>query len=184
VNRINALFASAILAALAAPAFAAAPDSPVATFTALCADTHVDFPAVSAAADASGWKAQEAPGDTTMAGVTVSDHTNRVKGGNASMRLFAWRGTTAKGVKVSACTLHVAKAELSAVAAGAQSWVGFAPQETTASNAIFRLSDAPDGRHALAKADYDAAAAGPGMEILTVSSDGHGAILDLLKIQK
>ena len=58
----------------AAPAFAAsAPaDANFAAFVQVCADTHADYPAVVAAADAQGWKAAQVNGDT-LPGVTVTD---------------------------------------------------------------------------------------------------------------
>jgi len=182
VNRIHGVIAAAIFAAIASPACA---DPVFAAFTKVCADTRADFSAVTAAANANGWKKSDSAGDTTMEGVDVSDRLTRAsKIGDSEVTLFAWRGMTRKGVQVSACTMHVAKSAFAEVQQDAAAWTGFAAQDAGPTNALYRFSDAPEGRHALAKSDYDTAAAGPGMEILTVSTDGHGAILDLLKIKK
>ncbi len=182
---VKTCLASAFLALIAAPALAAAPDAGQAfdAFAAVCADTHVDYPAVTAAADAGKWKPTEVKA-ATMEGVAVTDKISRdAKAGGADLTLFAWRG--AKGaIQVSACTVRVSKAKADDLRGRAQAWAGFAPQDADAKKATFRFTDAVGARKPLAKPDYEEAAAGAGMEILTVSADGQDTILDLLKIKK
>jgi hypothetical protein len=185
VTRINAALAAAAMTVLAAPACAAGANPAVAAFAQLCGATKADFAAVAAAADAGGWKRTSESGDAPMEGVNVTEHMTRVsKAGDSLVSMTAWSGTAKGGVTVSACTVHVAKTEFGPILADAQVWTGFPAQESTPASAKFRFSDAAEGRHALAKNEFDAAAAGPGLEILTVSTEGHGAILDLLKVKK
>jgi hypothetical protein len=184
VIRIGTALIGALLAAAAAPAFAASADASFDAFAQVCADTHADYPAVVAAADAHGWKATEVTA-ATMEGVAVTDKLSRgsiVEG--ARLTLFAWRGTAKGGVQVSACTVRVAKPDFADLQGAAQAWVGFAPQNAAAKKAVFRYTEADGGHHALADTEYDAAAAGAGMEILTISSDAQGTVADLLKIKK
>ncbi|MBA3810320.1 MAG: hypothetical protein H0X27_01510 [Caulobacteraceae bacterium] len=172
------------LALLPAPAAAASdPAQTFAAFAAVCADTRVDYPAVAAAADAGKWKPTEVRA-ATMEGVAVTDKISRdAKAGGADLTLFAWRGM--KGaIQVSACTVRVGRSKAADLRERAQAWAGFAPQDADAKKATFRFTDDAGARKPLAKADYDAAAAGAGMEILTISADGQDAILDLLKIKK
>ena len=184
----SAVAATVLLgAAMAAgpPALAATTDSPFAAFAAVCGDTRADYTAVAASADAHGWRKTEVTGVAAMPGVTVSEKISRAaKAGDAPMTLSAWKGTTKAGVQVSACTVRVTKPVFADLQSGAQAWTGFAAQESAPKKAVYRFADGPDGRKALAAADYDAAAAGAGMEILTVSSDSRGAVVDLLKIKK
>lgn len=154
-------------------------------FRQLCVATAGDYAAVLTAADTGAWK----PVDVTVApmnGVVVSDKATRgrtIAGGDAT--LSTWRGKTATNVTVSTCTVQVAKGDFSAARASTQAWAGFAPQETKDLKAIFRLSDVSGEHKAVTPSDYDAAAAGPGMEIITVTGGANGGVnLDLLKIKK
>jgi hypothetical protein len=186
VTRIGTFLIGALLGVCAAPVLAAPAtgDAGFDAFAKVCAETHADYPAVVAAADAHGWKATEVTSDT-MNGVAVTDKLSRAsKVGGAALTLFAWRGAAKGGVQVSACTVRVTKADFAGVQGAAQGWLGFAPQDATPKKAVFRYTEADGAHHALASTEYDAAAAGTGMEILTVSSDAQGTVVDLLKIKK
>jgi hypothetical protein len=187
VTRIGTSLSGALLA-VAAPALAlAAPASGDAGFDAfaqVCAETHADYPAIVAAADAHGWKATEVTA-ATMSGVAVTDKLSRgSKVGSVALTLFAWRGTAKGNVQVSACTVRFAKGDSAGVQSAAQAWLGFGAQDISPKKAVFRFTEADGAHHALASTEYDAAAAGTGMEILTVSSDAQGTVVDLLKIKK
>jgi hypothetical protein len=184
VIRIGIALTGALLVAAATPAASAAAEANFDAFAKVCADTHADYPAVVTAADAHGWKATQVTA-ATMDGVAVTDKLSRgANVGGAALTLFAWRGTAKGGVRVSACTVRVAKADFAGLQSAAQAWLGFAPQDATAKKATFRYTEADGAHHALASTEYDTAAAGAGMEILTISSDAQGTVADLLKIKK
>ena len=180
----------ALAAALAATGLAnsarAADAEPVfAAFAAVCGQPAADFAAVKAAADAHGWGATDAPADAGMAGVAVADTLSKATtAGKAGLVLSAWHGVTQKGVKVSDCTVHVAKTDFGNLRTAAASWLGSAPAETTPKKSIFRFTEDGGAHRALAASEYDSAAAGSGLEILTVSGDANGTVLDLLLIKK
>jgi len=180
----TALVASLAAAALAVPARAAA-DPTFNAFATVCGDTRADFAAVAAAADAQGWRRSDVVAESSMPGVAVAERLSReLKAGDTSLTLSAWRGATKSGVQLSACTVRVAKPDFAGLHDAAQAWTGFAPQDDAATKAIFRFTDTASAHKALVSGEYDAAAAGTGMEILTVSGDNHGAVVDLLKIKK
>lgn len=186
MTRIRTSLIGVLLGFAAAPALAAPAPANVAfdAFAKVCADTHVDYPAVVAAADANGWKPSDVS-SATMDGVQVTDKLSRgSKVGDTALTLFAWRGTAKGGVQVSACTVRVTKTDFAGLQAAAQAWLGFGPQDAPAKKAIFRYTEADGAHHALTSSEYDAAAAGAGMEILTISPDAKGTVLDLLKIKK
>ncbi len=161
--------------AFAAPAFDA--------FRQICGDTHADFPAVVKALDANGWVATDVKA-TTMEGVTVSEQVSRSKV-VAGDKLVALTWTGLKGtVKITACTVRSPNSQTEEIKTAVQGWVGFAPQIADAKRVSFRFADESGARRALTQADYDAAAAGPGLEMLTVSNDGTDTIIDLLNIKK
>jgi hypothetical protein len=182
VTRIGISLIGVLLAA-AAPAFAAPADSNFAAFVQICADTQADYPAVVAAADAQGWRPAQVNADT-LPGVTVTDTLARDKNaGGATLALYAWQG--AKGaVHVSECKVRIGKAKSADMQTAAQTWLGFAPQQATAKKATFEFTDDGGAHKALTTADREAAAAGAGMQILTVTGDQDGVILDILKIKK
>jgi hypothetical protein len=180
----TALVASLAAAALAAPACAAA-DPTFNAFATVCGDTGANFAAVSSAADANGWRRADVVAESSMPGVAIADRLSReLKAGDTPLTLSAWRGTTKSGVQVSACTVRVAKPDYAGLHDAAQAWIGFAPQDDAATKAIFRFTDTASAHKALVSGEYDAAAAAAGMEILTVSGDNHGSVVDLLKIKK
>ena len=184
MTRIGTSLIVALLAAPGTSAFAAPANANFDAFAQVCAETHADYPAVVAAADAHGWKPTEVTSDT-MNGVEVTDKLSRAsKVGGTALTLFAWHGTAKGGVQVSACTVRVAKADSAGVQSAAQTWLGFGAQDISPKKAVFRFTEADGAHHALASSEYDAAAAGAGMEILTVSTDPKGTVVDILKIKK
>jgi hypothetical protein len=98
--------------------------------------------------------------------------------------LSAWYGTTKSGVKVSDCTVHVAKSDFAPLRDEAGAWLAFTAQETTPKKAVYRFTEADGAHHPLAAGEYDAAAGAAGMQILTVSADANGTVLDLMMIKK
>ncbi len=176
------------LALCVAPAsgLAAAPDPAFAAFTTVCGEPAGDFAAVRAAADTHAWGAAEATTDSAMPGVTIGGRLTRgSNAGGVSLVLSAWHGATAKGVKVSACTVHVAKSDFGALREAATAWLAFAPADSAdKKKAVYRYTDKEGAHHALAASEYDAAASGAGLEILTVSGDANGTLIDLLVIKK
>ncbi len=174
----------AIVATLAGVAGAACADPAVDAFKALCLDTGGEYPAVASAADAGDWKPVDVP-LSMISGVVASDKLTRGKSiAGADANLAAWRGKTASGVTVSDCQVQMSKGDFKNAVAGVQAWTGFAAQDGQGQKAIFRLTDVAGARTAVAQPEYDAAAAGPGMEIVTVTSGSGGVSLDLLKIKK
>jgi hypothetical protein len=151
-------------------------------FRNVCGDSHGDFAAIKAAADAGHWVPTEvAP--NTMEGVTVAESVARqITVGGAKMTLFAWRGS--KGtVQVTACTVKVTQAPFAGLADDAKTWVGFAPEAATGAKAVWRYTENAGVKSAVQKADYDKAAAAGGLDFFTVSQVGPETVLDLLKIK-
>lgn len=184
-NTASAAILSAVAALGAAPAWAQATSPVFAAFATVCATPAADFAAVRSAADAHGWGETDVKADANMPGVTVADQMTRSSNADKTgLVMSAWHGTTKSGVKVSDCTVHVAKSDFGALRDQAAAWLAFAPQESTPKRAIYRFTEAAGARHALAAGEYDAAAAGAGMEILTVSADANGTVLDLMMIKK
>ena len=183
MNLIKTSLMAVAMAAMAAPAFAADADV-FDAFRQVCGDTAADYPAVVTAAETSGWKAADLLADP-MKGVTITDKTTRTKGvGDTGLSLFAWRGTAKDNVKVSACTIRMDKATMAGLEAAARTWAGFDPQSPDAAKNVFQFTQNATGRVAVAAGGFDAAAAGAGMEILTVKADSKGGTLDLLTIKK
>jgi len=177
-------FASAALAvalfalpgvAAAAPAFDA--------FRQICGDTRADYAAVVTAANAGGWAAADVKAEM-MEGVVVSAQVSRSKTvAGDKLVLQTWTGL--KGAyKITACTVRASNSKTDEIKAAVQAWVGFAPQASDPKSITFRFADEAGARRALTQADYDTAAAGPGLEMLTVSNDGTDTIIDLLNVKK
>ncbi len=183
---IPVALATAVAAtALANSSWAGEPAPVFAAFTAVCVQPAADFAGVSKAAEANGWGATDAPSDEGMPGVTVADKLSKATtAGRAGLVLSAWTGATQKGVKVSDCAVHVAGTDFGALRAAAASWLAFAPAESTAKKAVFRFTEDAGAHRALTANEYDAAAGGAGLQILTVSGDANGTVLDLMMIKK
>jgi hypothetical protein len=182
--RSAGLAAFATWAVSAAPSAHAANDAtPFGAFEAVCLTPNADFAGVKAAASA--WRDTEVTGDSVLPGVTASDRLSKAtKAGGVPVTLFAWTGTTKSGVHVSGCTVRVSKSDFDEFQSAAATYVGFAAQDAAPRKVTFRYTPAAAKPTAIDKSGFDAAAAGEGMDILTVTGDIHGAVLDLLKIKK
>jgi hypothetical protein len=170
--------------AVSSPAAAQAPGSAFAVFTAVCAEPAADFDAVRKAADGHGWTSSDVKADPNMPGVTIADQLTRATNADkVPLVLSAWRGT--KGaVKISDCTVHISKSDFAALSGQVASWLAFPAQDSTPKRSTYRFTEAAGSHKALTPAEFDTAAAGAGLEILTVSSDTNGAVLDLMMIKK
>jgi hypothetical protein len=179
MKRLVYLAAGAVLAATAGPA-AASPAFDA--FRQVCGDTHGDFAAVKAAVAGPGWKPTEVKA-ATMQGVTVVESVARAEvAGRSKVTLYAWRGT--KGtVQVNACTVRVSAVPMGDLVADSQGWAGFTPQTNDKSKTVWRFTVADGAHKALQESDYNAAAAGAGLEFFTLSADGADTLLDLLTIK-
>lgn len=155
------------------------------TFAKVCAAPAADFASVRAAADAQRWGPTDVKADASMAGVTVADTLTRASTvEKTGLVLSAWHGVTKSGVKIGDCTVHVQKADFAGMKDAAGAWLAFAPQEDSPKRAIYRFTEAAGARHPLTQAEFDTAAAAAGLEILTVSGDADGTVLDLMVIKK
>lgn len=175
--------AAALLASMAARA--QSPDPVFAAFATICGQPAADFAGVQSAANAHGWSSSDVKADPGMPNVEIAEQITRASTvDKTGLVMSAWHGATKSGVKVSDCTVHVAKADFSGMRDAAGAWLTFAPQDSTAKKAIYRFTDASGTRHPLAAGEYDAAAAASGMQILTISGDADGTVLDLMMIKK
>lgn len=171
--------------ALASPVQAGEPTPVFGAFAAVCGGSGANFAAVRAAADAHGWGPTDVQPDPSMASVTVADQMSRASTvDKKSLVLSAWGGQTKTGVKVSDCAVHAAATDFAALRDDATSWLTFAPAESTDRKAVFRFTAEGAVLRALTPAEFDAAAGGAGLEILTVSGDANGTVLDLMMIKK
>jgi hypothetical protein len=171
--------AGALLVAAAGPV-AASPAFDA--FRQVCGDTHGDFTAVKAAVASTEWRPTEVK-PATMAGVTVTESLARTEvAGAAKVTVYAWHGT--KGtVQVNVCTVRVSLMHFAELARESQGWAGFTPQTTGETKNVWRFTEASGAHKALQQSEYDAAAAGAGLEFFTVSADGVDTLLDLLTIK-
>lgn len=157
--------------------------TPFGAFEAVCLTPNADFPAVKAAA--STWRDTEVAGASTFPNATVTDKLSKAtKVGGIPVTLFAWTGTLKSGVHVSGCTVRVSKPDFDEIKAAATTYSGFAAQDSDPKKVVFRYTPAAAKPTAIDKTAFDAAAAGEGINILTITGDVHGAVLDLLKIKK
>lgn len=168
-----------------APAWADTSSPVFDAFAKVCAVPAADFTSVKAAADAERWGPSDAQADASMAGVTVADTLTRGSTiGKTGVVLSAWHGTTKTGVKIGDCTMHVQKADFALIKGAAGTWLAFPAQEDSPKRAIYRFTETAGAHHPLTPAEFDAAAAATGLEILTVSGDASGTVLDLMVIKK
>jgi hypothetical protein len=178
-----ALSATGILAS--APAWAAGSSPVFDAFATVCAAPSADFAGVKAAAESQHWSATDAKPDAAMAGVTVTDTLALASTvGKTGLVLSAWHGATKNGVKISDCTVHVQGAVFPEVKDAAGAWLAFPAQEDAPKRAIYRFTDTAGAHRSLTSAEFDAAAAATGLQILTVSGDADGTVLDLMMIKK
>ena len=170
---------AAAVAALAAPVLASPAFD---AFQQTCGDTQADFAAVKAAVAKGAWVPTEVT-PSTMEGVTVIESLARAETlGGVPLTVYAWHGMNGK-IAISACTVRATGTDFKAVDAEARAWVGFAPQTVEASKSKFQFTPTATGIRAVEPAGQNAAAAGSGLELFTVSADGADTILDLLKIK-
>ena len=186
VKLTNTCLAVAALAAIAAPASASQADDTFKAFRQVCGDTRADYAAASAAAAQNGWKATDVMGNA-MPGVTLVEKAGRSRSvGDAALVVSMTHGTAAKDptVNVYTCTLQTDRGGYPELKGQAQTWLGFAPAASTDTLTTFRFTEENGKLRAAADSDFNAAAAGTGMQILTVKRDGASAILDYVKIRK
>jgi hypothetical protein len=187
VTLLRMTLAAAAATALAAPAAAATADDTFNAFKQVCGDTHADYAAAVSAAQKSGWKTTDAMADT-MKGVTITDKAARTRTiTDQTLLLFATRGTAKAGggdVGVQTCTVQTDRGAFPDLTARTQAWLGMPPAATTDVTATFRFTQDAGAYKAVAASELDAAAAGAGMDIVTVRRDGSKATLDFVKIKK
>jgi len=183
---IRLSLAAVLLATFAAPAAAAQADDTFKDFKLVCGDTRADYAAATAAAAQHGWQTSDVMAGG-MPGVTVIEKQGRKKTlGDASLVLSMTHGTAAKdpSVNVFTCTLQTDRGGYPQLKELAQAWLGFDPASTTEATATYRFTEENGTLRAAAASEFDSAAAGTGMQILTIKRDGGNAILDYVKIKK
>jgi hypothetical protein len=179
-----ALSTTALLAST--PAWTAGNSPVFDAFASVCAVPAADFAAVKAAAEAKGWVSTTAkPDEASMPGVTVADALALASTvGTTGLTLSAWRGATNTGVKISDCTVHMQGAAYPDIKDAAGAWLAFQAQEDSPKRAIYRFTDAGGAHRSLTPPEFDTAAGAAGLQILTVSGDAKGTVLDLMMIKK
>jgi hypothetical protein len=177
--------AAAVIAGAATPALATESDIAFSNFQKVCGAPSAEYPGVMAAADSDGWANSPVTGDT-MPKVTISQKGARAKTvGATNLILLASQGlaqTPGGAVTVSDCTVRSDQGDLAQVAARTQAWLGIAPTSPSSDRMTFRFTR-EDGK-ATAPADQDAAVAGAGLQILTLSRSGGNLTMDLIKLKK
>ncbi len=149
----------------------------------MCLTPNADILAVKAAA--SSWRDTEVTGASTFPNATVTEKLSKAsKVGGVPVTLFAWTGTLKSGVHVSGCTVRVSIPDFAVIKVAAADFTGFAAQDSDAKKAVFRYTPSAAKPTAIDRTGFDAAAAGEGIDILTITNDVHGAVIDLLKIKK
>ncbi len=182
---VSAGLAGALLAAMAAPAPAQGVAQPVfAAFRDVCLATGAEPAAVTLATDKAGWRngettAQPLPNFKVDAKVTKSTHV-----GEAELKLFAWHGANAKGISAEECEVEVSKAKFVDLQAAVAASLGFSAQQSSPTKAVFQFSGPLEAPQPLTNDKFDEAAANGGVKILTLSEQGPGAYIGLLRIQK
>ena len=184
MSAVKVLLAGLMASAVTVAAHAEGANPVFNAFADVCAKPAADLTAVKAAADAKGWGATDVAADDAMAGVIVGESLSRATTiEHTGLVLSAWQGT--KGaVKISDCTVRIAKANFVGMKDAAANWLAFPAQDATSKRAIYRFTTGGGVYKALTSAEYDAAAGAGGLEILTVSGDQNGTVLDLLMIKK
>lgn len=183
-SHLSPMIAAVALIALAPGAYAQATDPILGAFHDVCMAADTDPAAVTTAAGGQGWRVGGVPGQPIPGFVVTDKITETKKITDANLTLFSWKG--AKGpIMASECQMEVTKANLAALQKDAAATLGFASDDVTPAKAVFHYSGPAGGPHSLSdKSQYDAAAGGGGLYILTLSGAGKGAFLELLKIHK
>ncbi len=177
--------AAAGLALLLGPvgiAHAQGADPVFAAFHQACIATGAE-PAAVAKATERGWNDGDMTG-TPIAGFTVDNKVIKsTRIGGAELKLFDWHGV--KGaIGADECQVSVNKASFEALRSAAATDLGFAAQQSAADKAVFQFSGPADAPKPIDKAGFDAAAGNGGLMLLTVSKQGAGVFIELLRIRK
>ncbi len=172
------------LLGLASAAHAQTPDPIFSAFHNICMAADTDPGAVTTAASSQGWSAGGVAGQPIPSFVVTDKTTLTKKIGEANLTLFSWKGT--KGpITASECQMQVSKANFAALPADAAAALGFSADDAAQTRVVFHYSGPASAPHPLSdKSQYDAAASDGGLYILTLSSTGKSAFLELLKIHK
>lgn len=175
---------AAVLGLGAATAAAAQAADPVfAAFHQACVATGAEPAAITTATTGHDWKSSDVTG-TPISGFAVDSkvsETTRV--GDTELKLFAWHGT--KGaIQADECQIAVSKADFAALRSAAASSLGFAAQQDSAEKAVFQFSGPTDAPKPVDSSQFDQAASSGGLGLLTVSKQGSGAFLELLRIRR
>jgi hypothetical protein len=183
-SNLPVTLAALALAGLATGARAQVVNPVFAAFHDVCMAADTDPTAVTTAAAGQGWSVGGVPGQPIPSFAVTDKITETTKIGEANLTLFSWKG--AKGpITASECQMQVSKANLAALLTDAAATLGFAANENTPAKVVYQYSGPASAPHPLAdKSQFDAAASGGGLYILTLSGAGKGAFLELLKIHK
>ena len=175
---------AAVLGLAAASAAAAESADPVfAAFHEACIATGAEPAAVTTYTTGHDWKSSDVTG-TPISGFAVDNKLSKsTRAGDAELKLFAWHGT--KGpIQANECQIAVSKADFAAVRNAVASSLGFAAQQDSADKAVFQFSGPTNAPKAIDSSQFEQAAGSGGLNLLTVSKQGSGAFLELLRIQK
>jgi hypothetical protein len=158
-------------------------DAIFAAFHQACMETGAEPAAVTAAAQAHGWQTGEAAGQT-LPGFDVTNKVSEArKIGDADLNLFSWTGK--KGpITASECQMQASAADFAAIKSAAAASLGFAPAESAPDKVVFHYTGGATPHAITDNSQFDAAAGGGGLYLLTLSSQGRGAFLELLTIRK
>ncbi|HEX4741051.1 MAG TPA: hypothetical protein VH353_06965 [Caulobacteraceae bacterium] len=173
---------AAVLGLAAATAAAAQAADPVfAAFHETCIATGAEPAAVTTAT--ASWKNSDVAG-TPISGFAVdakASKTTRV--GDAELKLFAWHGTKGQ-VQADECQIAVSKTDFTALRSAAAASLGFAAQQDSAEKAVFQFSGGASAPKPVDSSQFDQAASSGGLGLLTISKQGSGAFMELLRIRK
>ena len=175
---------AAVMGLAAASAATAQAADPVFTaFHNACIATGAEPTAVTTYTTGHDWKGSGMAG-TPISGFAVDNKVSKAtRAGDAELNLFAWHGT--KGpIQANECQISVNKADFAAVRAAAATSLGFAAQQDSAEKAVFQFSGPTSAPKAIDSSQFDQAASSGGLGLLTVSKQGSGVFLELLRIQK
>lgn len=175
---------AAVLGLAAASGAAAQAADPVfAAFHDACIATGAEPAAVTTFTTSHDWKNSDVAG-TPISGFAVDNKVSKsIRAGDADLKLFAWHGT--KGaIQADECQISVSKADLAAVRSAAAASLGFAAQQDSAEKAVFQFSGPTNAPKPVDSSGFDQAAGSGGLNLLTISKQGSGAFLELLRIRK
>jgi hypothetical protein len=175
---------AAILALAGAGAASAQAADPVfAAFRQACVDTGAEPAAVTKVVEGHGWRNGDVAG-TPISGFAVDAKASKTtKIGDAELKLFAWHG--AKGaIQADECQISASKTDFEGLKNAIAASVGFAAQQSAAEKAVFQFAGPADAPKAVEQAQFDQAAGSGGLYLLTVSKQGNGAFVELLRIRK